>query len=319
MSRSALPAVRRSSPSTPGAASRPHALQSAAAAALTLAAAVGAVALLTSTAREGWRSVQRPGPAAPSDGLLLVVCAVGAVLALWFAASVVLTALTALPGRAGLGCQVVAERLTPIVMRRSVSVLLGTSLTAVALPATVNAAPGDGAPLRQLVSASHSSTPEPASSGADRAHSPPDPRPELRRTAEDAGPSPSWTPVRPQPTPRAAREASLGVLHPADAAVRRDADEYVVVRRGDSLWDIAARHLGPGATAGQIAHEWPRWFAANRLAIGPDPDLLLPGQLLVPPPAHGDLRGLPPDPAPGSSPAHRPQSETDSSDARSHR
>ena len=59
--------------------------------------------------------------------------------------------------------------------------------------------------------------------------------------------------------------------------------EEVVVRRGDSLWDIAARHLGADASAAEIATEWPRWHAANAAVIGPDPDLLLPGQRLLPP------------------------------------
>ena len=52
------------------------------------------------------------------------------------------------------------------------------------------------------------------------------------------------------------------------------------MRRGDSLWAIAARHLGPGATDAEVAEEWPRWYAANRAVIGPDPDLVLPGQVL---------------------------------------
>lgn len=56
-----------------------------------------------------------------------------------------------------------------------------------------------------------------------------------------------------------------------------------MVRRGDSLWDIASRHLGAEATATEIAHEWPRWYAANRSRIGDDPDLIVPGQRLVPP------------------------------------
>ncbi len=56
-----------------------------------------------------------------------------------------------------------------------------------------------------------------------------------------------------------------------------------VVRRGDALWDIAARHLGPSATAADIAREWPRWYHANRSVIGNDPALIRPGELLVPP------------------------------------
>jgi nucleoid-associated protein YgaU len=41
--------------------------------------------------------------------------------------------------------------------------------------------------------------------------------------------------------------------------------------------------LGPHASVADIAGSWPRWHAANRSTIGPDPDLILPGQLLRPP------------------------------------
>lgn len=57
----------------------------------------------------------------------------------------------------------------------------------------------------------------------------------------------------------------------------------VVVAPGDCLWSIAARHLGPTATTSGIATEWRRWYDVNRLVIGPDPDLILPGQRLTPP------------------------------------
>jgi nucleoid-associated protein YgaU len=59
--------------------------------------------------------------------------------------------------------------------------------------------------------------------------------------------------------------------------------EPVGVRPGDSLWAIAARHLGPDATDAQIAAEWPRWYAANRAVIGDDPDIIEVGQQLLPP------------------------------------
>jgi len=55
------------------------------------------------------------------------------------------------------------------------------------------------------------------------------------------------------------------------------------VARGDSLWAIAARHLGPHATRRQVAHEWPRWYAANRKVIGADPNLIRAGQVLTAP------------------------------------
>jgi nucleoid-associated protein YgaU len=57
----------------------------------------------------------------------------------------------------------------------------------------------------------------------------------------------------------------------------------VTVRRGDSLWTMAAARRGADATALRVAAEWPRWWAANRGLIGPDPDLIHPGQRLQPP------------------------------------
>lgn len=59
-----------------------------------------------------------------------------------------------------------------------------------------------------------------------------------------------------------------------------------VVRRGDTLWDIAAASLPPGADDAARAAACHRWYAANRAAIGPDPDLLLPGTRLRRPDPH---------------------------------
>ena len=60
-------------------------------------------------------------------------------------------------------------------------------------------------------------------------------------------------------------------------------DRQLVVAPGDCLWRIAARELGPTATTAAVSAAWPRWYAANRAVIGPDPDLLQPGMRLVPP------------------------------------
>jgi hypothetical protein len=47
---------------------------------------------------------------------------------------------------------------------------------------------------------------------------------------------------------------------------------------------MAARVVAPGDTLWGIAGaDWPRWYAANRAVVGPDPDLIRPGQRLVPP------------------------------------
>jgi nucleoid-associated protein YgaU len=55
------------------------------------------------------------------------------------------------------------------------------------------------------------------------------------------------------------------------------------VRPGDSLWAIAAAHLGRHATDAEVAQAWPTWWAANRDAVGSDPGLIHPGLQLDPP------------------------------------
>jgi nucleoid-associated protein YgaU len=59
---------------------------------------------------------------------------------------------------------------------------------------------------------------------------------------------------------------------------------HYVVQPGDCLWSIAREHLRPRAGDSAVATAWPRWYAANRHVIGPDPDVLQPGQQLVVPP-----------------------------------
>ena len=111
--------------------------------------------------------------------------------------------------------------------------------------------------------------------------------PALDRPAADPQPPPSlppgWTPDRPAAPPRRAAPTGALSLVTTTPHRARAVSEEVVVRRGDSLWDIAARHLGPDASAADIAAEWPRWYVANRSLVGPDPDLIRPGQRLRPP------------------------------------
>ncbi len=72
-----------------------------------------------------------------------------------------------------------------------------------------------------------------------------------------------------------------------------------VVLRGDCLWDIArewlARRDGRPPSDAATATAVHDWWAANQSVIGTDPDLLLPGQVLVPP---EHTAGNPSDPAP---------------------
>jgi nucleoid-associated protein YgaU len=58
------------------------------------------------------------------------------------------------------------------------------------------------------------------------------------------------------------------------APISSPTETAVEVSPGDTLWDIAARRLGAGAS-------WPAIYALNRDVIGPDPGVITPGQRLV--------------------------------------
>jgi hypothetical protein len=87
------------------------------------------------------------------------------------------------------------------------------------------------------------------------------------------------------PTPHST--ARTGPIVPAAAPggagptpIAMDATAGVIVRPGDSLWSIAAAQLPAGATARQIDATWRAWYRANRDVIGPNPNLVIPGQVL---------------------------------------
>jgi LysM repeat protein len=72
---------------------------------------------------------------------------------------------------------------------------------------------------------------------------------------------------------------------PATQAVEDSAEpRTIVVVAGDTLWDLAAAELPPGADAARVAAHWRAIHNANRAVIGPDPDLIRPGQRLRLPP-----------------------------------
>jgi len=233
----------------------------------------GAVVLV----RLAWTHLRAWAAAAPAERtpapLVITMCALAAGLALgWLCFGALLTALARLPGRSGQQAGVWARRLAPSLVRAAVATALGGSLT---LGATSSAV-------------AHTDRPATASAAATR-HMLDDPLPAPGwQTAAGAGavtdlPPPEWTPG-PPPAPPGLRPGHIGLVSPTPTR-GHSVEDHVVVRPGDSLWTIAARYLGPHASAEAVARDWPRWYDANRAVIGGDPDLVRPGQLLVPPPA----------------------------------
>lgn len=69
-----------------------------------------------------------------------------------------------------------------------------------------------------------------------------------------------------------------------------DRQAALVVRPGDTLWRLASDRLRPQAPAGEVAALVERLHHRNRQRIGPDPDLIQPGQRLIVPPVPLGLR-----------------------------
>jgi LysM domain len=285
---------------------RPLAAMVLASASLVVAAAAGSVFL--GTALDAWAAVATPGPAGPADGILLITGLGGALLALWLGLGMALSALSALPGALGHLCRRLAGRVAPVAVRKVVAFILGTTLTAALIPGTAVAGMGHGrqeavvtaqqvkrtssgllvaapdasfrfASERQTAPAAIAVPSVPAVPAVPA--SPPDKGATVPQH-QDAAPAPSWSPER-----RLPRQSPASGLRPALRAGSSPTSEAVVVLRGDTLWSIAARHLGPAASAADIEIEWHRWLATNREVIGDDPDLILPGQLLRLPASRG--------------------------------
>jgi nucleoid-associated protein YgaU len=191
------------------------------------------------------------------DALLVVMAAGGAWLCWgWGALGLVLTGLTAVPGGVGRGAGLALRAVLPAGARRlaAVAVGLGLATTGPVVPAPPAAV-----------------TVHPAAVTAPALGSPD------RWAADDAGVPPDW-PGAPAPVPT-----------PAPGSADGPAAGHVVLR-GDCLWDIAAGWLTRGQPGAAISDADTvaavhAWWQANAQVIGPDPDLLLPGQVLRAPPS----------------------------------
>jgi len=201
--------------------------------------------------------LQQAVDAAGAETVLLAgIAALAWAVWLWGALGLTLTALSALPGVAGALARALTRCVLPAGARRAAALALGVGLVAGGpLLAGCSTAPG---PLLQTVAVTSAQDPV-----ADWPDATPDPAPDRPTSAPaDPAPVPDW---------------------PAPAA-----GEHVVLR-GECLWNIAAgdlaRRTGGTPTDGEVAAAVDAWWHANAAVIGPDPDLLLPGQVLRPPSA----------------------------------
>jgi nucleoid-associated protein YgaU len=233
---------------------------------------------------------------------------------LWLMAGALAALAAQLPGALGVVAGRICRRITPALVRRAVEAAVGAAV----LTSSIGAATVP--PLARAfatVSTARSQQPRDAGIGerpagpAAREAPPVDDfdRPTAAPTPGPGTPAPTLTSTRdhpPAPTVADEHRSRAGTdtarLSPSQFVAKRqpavaaplpvlagppgrtsDEIDEVVVHRGDTLWGIAARHVGADATAAQIDAEWRRWYAANRASVGPDPDLIRPGLRLIPP------------------------------------
>ncbi len=224
-----------------------------------------------------------PGSSAPgvdpSATLVGTAAALAAAGSAWLTFGLLVTVIAGAPGRIGEAARALRDRCAPAVVQRWAAVLLGASVGAGVLPGTAVASVQVADPVPGWSGAADG----PVRAGAATQAPSPPPRTGSGKPPASA-PSPGWVPRR--PPARSSADAGLLTGHPRAVDRRRD----VVVTRGDTLWSIAAAHLGAGAGDAEISRAWPRWYAANRSAIGPDPHDLRPGTRLRPP-ASTDVAG----------------------------
>ncbi|WP_284762278.1 LysM domain-containing protein [Arthrobacter sp. efr-133-R2A-63] len=242
--------------------------------ALSLLLAVAGLILI-----DRWHSAAERLQAPMFDDLLgFIAIAAGLGIGAWWIATFLLAVAAALLRQSGKDrCAGAAAKLSPAFMRRLAVAILGLNLSGIPL--------ASASPTEQLEPA-WSPTHDSATSSSISAQWTPGRGLSRHPSAvplSESGSSeidPHW-----QPRPPVADPGLLGT-RPQRAAEQHASPERgeVVVKRGDSLWSIAARQLGPMASDVDIALHWPKWYATNRNVIGDDPGLLIPGQILQPPP-----------------------------------
>ena len=228
----------------------------------------------------------------PTAPLVAAVALLAWAVAGWLALTVLVVLLSRVPGLLGETARALARRVAPATVRRAVEATLGITVAvgvvaptaALAAPATMPTATASAETAWDLDWPSSTETPStmpPRTVAPEPVVTTPPPAPAVTAAPRTpvAGPTPSTVP----PAARPARATPPPVNRPSPAPITAAA---VVVEPGDTLWSLAEASLrssGTPPTDRQVAQAWPRWWAANREAVGDDPDLLLPGTVLRPP------------------------------------
>jgi hypothetical protein len=234
---------------------------------LTAAAMAAIAAALTTLApafpamTEALAHPQRTADRTGADALVLAGAGLLAWLCwAWGALGLALTAASAIPGLLGSGARAALYVVLPAGARRSAALLLGLGL-GVAGPVFATALPSAPAAAAAVGDGTASPVNRPSAAVPDW------PGPSLAVGTDDA--VPDW-PGAPAP----------------DTAPAHPLGSHVVVR-GDCLWSVAEVWLleeqGRAPSASEVAVAVQVWWSTNRAVIGPDPDRLLPGQVLEPP------------------------------------
>jgi len=282
-------------------------------AALLVAASAACAAAPSYLTWQAYEQASAAGPATLDAALALVAGAAATLAAGWLVLAVAVSAveaLSAVDAMATLHSQTqlqqssragrLAASVAPRALRRIVTLLVTATLLAPGAAQAATSAAGTGTTAPAVTTSSTATTvdTDPAlapswvpggAAGAAATPATPSKAPAATTPTPVDGSGdvipalqPGWLPD-PVATPP---KTAAAVLPPAPAlrpGTRHD--DEVAVRRGDTLWDIAARHLGPGASQAQVLAAWPAWYDANRDVIGTDPDVIRPGQRLRIPPA----------------------------------
>lgn len=194
----------------------------------------------------------------PDVLLVLVAWGLAASCWAWGALGLVVTGLATVPGSVGRVAAGVLVVLLPAGARRAAALAIGVSLVAVPVGSAAATPVGPTGAVAAVDMETPGDWPLGSPSGS---------------VSRPGDPSSSQH-VAPTPVP--------------DWPDSPPAGAHVVVR-GDCLWDLAERwlttqRLGATPTPAEVVAAVHTWWQANSDVIGADPDLLFPGQVLVPPP-----------------------------------